>query len=135
MPVATEPPEFEPGLPWPKNLSPVAAPNNARPPNDAWLCSATMRVLAREPQSSALADILGWRRGVPAATLASQLLALGEAHPSIEDPAVGRALAAAVPRVYALLTTSLNSRGFADAIARLPRGGSGRVGGYRFRAG
>ena len=32
-------------LPWPKNLSPVAAPNNARPPNDAWLCSATMRVL------------------------------------------------------------------------------------------
>ena len=80
VPVATEPPESEPGLPWPKNPSPVAAPNNARPPNDAWLCSATMRVLAREPQSSALADILGWRRGVPAATLASQLLALGEAH-------------------------------------------------------
>ena len=127
VPVATEPPESEPGLPWPKNLSPVAAPNNARPPNDAWLCSATMRVLAREPQSSALADVLGWRRGVPAATLARQLLALGEAHPSIEDPAVGRALAAAVPRVYALLTTSLNSREFADAVAGCAGGGEARV--------
>ena len=117
VPVATDPPRSEPGLPWPENPSPVAPPHNSRPPNDAWLCSATMRVLTREPQSSALADILGWRRDVSVGTLAGQLLALGAKHPSIDDAAVGRALAAAVPRVYALLTASLNSRDFEGALA------------------
>lgn len=117
VPVATDPPRSEPGLPWPENPSPVAPPHNSRPPNDAWLCSATMRVLTREPQSSALADVLGWRRDVSVGTLAGQLLALGAKHPSIDDSAVGRALAAAVPRVYALLTASLNSRDFEAALA------------------
>jgi sacsin len=76
-------------------------------PGDAWLCSATLRVLNGEPRSAALADLLGWRAPLPPAVLAAQLLALGEAHPLVLDAAVGQALAGAVPRIYTLLTASL----------------------------
>ena len=117
VPVATTPlsPREHPGLPWPSDPPATAPPRSTRPPSDAWLCSASMRVLTREPQSASLADALGWRAPLSPAVLADQLCALGEAHAVVADAAVGRALAAAVPRVYALMTAALNHADFAAA--------------------
>jgi len=89
VPVEVEPPPAEPGLPWPLGAPPVAPPKMVRPRPDAWLCSATLRVLVGEPQSLALADLLGWRAPLSPTILAAQLLALGDAHPVIRDPAAG----------------------------------------------
>ena len=109
VPVAVEAPSDEPGLPWPAGVSTVAPPNAVRPPGDIWLCSATLRIIESEPRSAALADIFGWRTAISPSVLVSQLLAFGEAHKSVADAAVGRALASAVPRVYTLLTAALSN--------------------------
>ena len=113
----TTPPEDEPGLPWPSRAPPTAPPSFARPASDAWLCSATKRLLTEDTSSAVLSDIFGWRAPVSASTRGAQLVALGEAHPTVRDPAVGRALASAVPRVYALLTASVGSAEFEAAAA------------------
>ena len=61
----------------------------------------------------------GWTAPLDAATLAAQLLAFGEAHATVADERAGRKLAAAVPRVYAALSLTLNRPAFADARATL----------------
>ena len=93
----------------------LAAPAACRPPSDAWLCSASKRALEEEPRSSAVADAFGWRAPLSAATLAKQLRAFGDAHASVRGEAAGRALAAAVPRVYAALTSMLGTEAFEEA--------------------
>ena len=69
---------------------------------------------------------LGWTAPLDAATLAAQLLAFGEAHATVADERAGRKLAAAVPRVYAALSLTLNRPAFADARATLVERAPGR---------
>jgi sacsin len=75
-----------------------------------------MRSLLEEPRSAAVADAFGWRTPLTATTLAKQLNAFGEAHATIAGEATGRALAAAVPRVYASLTSMLGTPAFEEAL-------------------
>ena len=76
--------------------------------------------------SGTVADALGWTAPLDAATLAAQLLAFGEAHATVADERAGRKLAAAVPRVYAALSLTLNRPAFAARGRRSSNARPGR---------
>lgn len=100
-PVMVTPPD--PSLPWPSVTGTVSAPRFCRPASDMWLVSASLRVLDGECRSAALAHQLGWDKSPGPAVLAAQLLELGKRHAHVGGRAVGRQLAAAIPRIYTLL--------------------------------
>ena len=97
-------------------LPPVASPKTSRPPGDQWLCSSSVRVLLEDPRSSVLFSAFGWRSEITPETLCKQLAALGRKHKTVTDASIGRSLAAAVPRIYAALTASINTDAFAKAV-------------------
>jgi sacsin len=100
-PVMVAPPD--PGLPWPTVTGTVSAPRFCRPAVDMWLVSASLRILDGECRSAALAHQMGWDKPPGPAVLAAQLLELGKRHLRVGGRAVGRQLAAAIPRIYTLL--------------------------------
>jgi hypothetical protein len=96
VPVHTVPPV--PGLPWPQNSTGgVAAPRTARPETDAWLVSASMRLVSGE-FSPRVAALLGWTAPPSTTALVGQLRELGrrEAYEASVHPDVH----AAVARLY-----------------------------------
>jgi sacsin len=100
-PVMVAPPD--PGLPWPTVTGTVSAPRFCRPAADMWLVSASLRILDGECRSASLAHQMGWDKSPGPAVLAAQLLELGKRHLRVGGRAVGRQLAAAIPRIYTLL--------------------------------
>ena len=52
---------------------------------DAWLCSASLRLLSGEA-SEALAAKLGWQDPLSVSTLGTQLVELGKVHPEVRRP-------------------------------------------------
>ena len=116
-PVLTHP--LEAGMPWPApasgKLACTASPVDIRPRGDAWLVSASARLLAVECRAGpgSVAHFMGWTEPPSTRLLAAQLVALGEQHVSVTDTAVGQSLAGAVPRLY----TQLSRR--SDVIAGL----------------
>lgn len=109
-PVLTEPPER--GLPWPDPpQAGLAAPKDVRQRQDAWLVSASLRLLEGECRSSALAEAFGWSASPSALALAAQLAALARAHREVAsgDTALKQALTAALPRIYTLLDAAVSS--------------------------
>lgn len=68
-------------MPWPKTdpgATPrVAAPSEVRVLDDAWLCSATTKIVAQPVTSSLVRKSFGWDAPLSAATVASQVVAMG----------------------------------------------------------
>ena len=56
---------------------------------DAWLCSASLRLLSREV-TKALAPRLGWEDPLSVSTLGTQLVELGRMHPQASDQSQAR---------------------------------------------
>ena len=52
---------------------------------DAWLCSASMRLLSGEA-GEALPAKLGWQDPLSVSTLGTQLVELGKVHPEVRWP-------------------------------------------------
>ena len=107
-PVLTQP--LEAGMPWPTptagDLECTASPADTRPRGDAWVVSASARLLAVECRAGpgSVAHFMGWTDPPSTRLLAAQLVALGERHVSVTDTAVGQSLAGAVPRLYTQLS-------------------------------
>ena len=118
-PVLTEPPEA--GMPWTSEASCTAAPADVRPRGDAWLVSASARLLAVQPNISpgGLAQYMGWCDAPSARMLAAQLIALGTQHVSVTDTAIGQSLAGALPRVYTALSSHSAAADFHDTARTL----------------
>jgi SWI/SNF-related matrix-associated actin-dependent regulator 1 of chromatin subfamily A len=67
-------------LPWPKGGWPAClAPCRVRPRDDAWACSFTFGLSAKEVRADATRQLLGWDLRVKPGAVASQLLLLSKA--------------------------------------------------------
>ncbi|GER32765.1 zinc finger family protein, partial [Striga asiatica] len=106
-PVLVSPPHTS--LPWPMVSSLVAPPKLVRLSSDAWLVSASMRILDGECSSSALSHQLGWSNPPGGSVIAAQLLELGKNNEIVFDPVLRQELALAMPRIYAILMALLGS--------------------------
>ncbi|KAK9808692.1 hypothetical protein WJX72_002029 [[Myrmecia] bisecta] len=129
-PVLSEAPH--PGMPWPstanvRDNSPpdrskaqhstgFAAPSTVRPASDAWLVSATLRILDGTC-SAALAERLGWAKPLPSAALVAQLVELGKRHEVVDDAELQETLASTAAELYRQLADRITGT---DAEIILP---------------
>ncbi|KAM0019708.1 hypothetical protein Hdeb2414_s0025g00658881 [Helianthus debilis subsp. tardiflorus] len=96
-------------LPWPVVSSMVAPPKLVRLYSDLWLVSASMRILDGDCSSTSLSHCLGWSLPPGGSVIAAQLLELGKNNETVTDPELRQELALAMPRIYSILMTMLNS--------------------------
>lgn len=80
---APPPVSAEQHLPWPKGgWPPCMAPCRVRPRSDAWACSFTFGLSAKEVRADSTRKLLGWDARVKPGAVASQLLLLSKAYAS-----------------------------------------------------
>ena len=101
VPTLEAPPDAEALLPWAGPW--LCAPDESRPLDDAWACSASLGLVAKadEPRSEAALAALGWRDDAAPAAVAAQLVALAARGPG--DAAWGVALGLRTPQLYGAL--------------------------------
>jgi len=97
----------------PNAVSQCFAPaRRVRPVADAWLCSATLKLLDGEVRSAELSAALGWQEPLAAVALCQQLLRLSEASRAAQSSGTAAALAthinSTVPLIYAQLTAHIS---------------------------
>ena len=86
-----------------------ASADCTRPQDDAWLCSASKRLLDGIVRSETLKDCFGWNEDVEVYSVAVQLLALSDIYPKKGglDSTFRQTLASIIPRIYTLLDSFL----------------------------
>jgi len=90
------PASAEQHLPWPKGgWPPCMAPCRVRPRSDAWACSFTFGLSAKEVRADSTHKLLGWDSRVKPGAVASQLLLLSKAYASATAASVAAAAHAA----------------------------------------
>ena len=101
VPTLEAPPDAEALLPWAGPW--LCAPDESRPLDDAFACSASLGLVAKadEPRSEAALAALGWRDDAAPAAVAAQLVALAGRGPG--DAAWGVALGLRTPQLYGAL--------------------------------
>ncbi|BDA44284.1 probable Sacsin [Coccomyxa sp. Obi] len=112
-PVVTLPPH--PDMPFATASGPLAPPRIARQVQDAWICSACLRLVNGNP-GPALASKLGWTAPLAAPTLGAQLLELGKLHSQVEDELLLDVLEESAMQIYAGIQARMDNQAELDAV-------------------
>ena len=108
VPVLTSPPV--PEMPWTKQLQSVfASPMETRLQSYAWLCSASLRIVAVDVPSELVVEKLGLNKPIPAYTIAQQLEALGTLNIHNLSVSARSTLSEHVPKLYEHLATYMDA--------------------------